>query len=131
MFLVVLVFFKEAADLLQILSGRSLISKPVKTYTSQLDDQKKFIKLSQEAFFKPRWRPGLCPCPAFSALMSVAQLFTELGYLKSIDEVKHYLVTAAPVSKLLFPSQPGMCSQVQGGLPCRRSIQPVRDVGNG
>lgn len=98
-FIVILIFFKEVSDVLQILSGRSLISRLAMPYTSQQDDQKEFIELARETFFTPRRQPKSCPSPAFSALISVAETFTESGLLRSFNDVRHYLATAAAVSK--------------------------------
>lgn len=97
MFLVIFAFFQEVGQLLHILSGRSLASRRYKLYPAQKGGQKAFYRHSQDAFFKPcseRLTPGP---PAFQALLSVAESFTKQGYLRSIDDIEHYLAGLAAV----------------------------------
>ncbi|RYP51043.1 hypothetical protein DL768_003543 [Monosporascus sp. mg162] len=96
-FLVILAFISENQDLLHILSGRGLISKPNKLYDAEKEDQKMFYKSAQEQFFEPRRRSNPQPSRAFPALLSTAKIFTKEAYLRTIPEVKHYLLTVAVV----------------------------------
>ncbi|RYP92196.1 hypothetical protein DL770_001703 [Monosporascus sp. CRB-9-2] len=99
-FLVILAFISENQDLLHILSGRGLISKPAKLYKAETEDQKMFYKSAQELFFEPRRRSNPQPSRAFPALLSTAKIFTKEAYLRTIPEVKHYLLTVAVVRTL-------------------------------
>ncbi|RYP08906.1 hypothetical protein DL764_001616 [Monosporascus ibericus] len=94
-FLVILAFISENQELLHILSGRGLIAKPDKLYKAEREDQKMFYKSAQEQFFEPRRRSNPQPNRAFPALLSTAKIFTKEAYLRTIPEVKHYLLTVA------------------------------------
>ncbi|RYP81162.1 hypothetical protein DL769_002110 [Monosporascus sp. CRB-8-3] len=96
-FLVISAFISENQDLLHILSGRGLISKPDKLYQAEKEDQKMIYKSAQEQFFEPRRRSNPQPSRAFPALLSTAKIFTREAYLRTIPEVKHYLLTVAVV----------------------------------
>lgn len=105
-FLIVIAFILEIKELLRILSGRGLISRPPQRYEAEKEKQKRFYELAQATFFKPRCQPEACPSQLFTAVLSVANNFAKSGYLRSIEEVRYFLVTVAPVS--LRP-----CSQPQ------------------
>lgn len=98
MFLVVLAFLQDIGELLYILSGKSLASRRYKLYPAQQGDQEAFYRKAQEAFFKPCSQHRSSASPASRALVSVAEMFTQGGYLRSIAEIKHYLVGVAAVS---------------------------------
>jgi hypothetical protein len=98
-FVVVVTFIFEIKDLLNILSGRGLVSKPDKLYKNQEQQQKRFYKSAKEDFFEPRACSRPIPYRTYTALLSVAKIFTREAYLKTISEVKHYLVTVAVVRK--------------------------------
>ncbi|GAB1316979.1 peptide transporter ptr2 [Madurella fahalii] len=95
MFLVILIFLEEIGELVYILSGRSLASRRHKLYKTEEKNQKLFYKSSKESFFEPRYRRAEPNCAASSALLSVAEKFTQGGHLRSIAEIKHYLVSVA------------------------------------
>ncbi len=95
-FLIVYAFCREARGLLRILSGGGLISRR-QLYKTEEEKQKRFYESARETFFGPRSRPGAAPSPHFTALLSVANAFAEIGYLRNIEEVKYYLVIAAAV----------------------------------
>jgi len=99
MFLAVLVFLQDITELVYILSGRSLASRRQKLYKAEERDQEAFYKSVQETFFKPLYRRRDLTTPAFWALLSVADKFTQSGLLRSIEEIRHYLVSVASVSK--------------------------------
>lgn len=109
-FLVVLVFLLDIADLVYTLSGRSLASRRHKLYKAEERDQEGFYKFARETFFKPH-RQEL-QTPAFSALLYVAEKFTKGGLLRSIAEIKHYLVSVATVSQALRPNNRHMCTRL-------------------
>ncbi|RYP42467.1 hypothetical protein DL767_000155 [Monosporascus sp. MG133] len=96
-FLVTLAFISENRDLIHILSGSGLISSPDSQYGAEREDQKMFYKSAQEQFFEPRRLRNPPPSRAFPALLSMAEFFTEEAYLRTIPQVKHYLVTIAVV----------------------------------
>ncbi|KAK0750989.1 hypothetical protein B0T18DRAFT_60059 [Schizothecium vesticola] len=48
-----------------------------------------------KSFFEPHYRGSGSGIPTFMALLSVAQTFTKGGYLRSIAEIEHYLITIA------------------------------------
>lgn len=98
MFLVILIFLEDIGELLYILSGRSLGSRRHKLYKAEEKNQKAFYKKSKESFFEPRYRHPEPNSAAFSALLFVAERFTQGGYLRSVAEIKHYLVSVAAVS---------------------------------
>ncbi|KAK0716229.1 hypothetical protein B0H67DRAFT_645873 [Lasiosphaeris hirsuta] len=95
MFLVILAFLQETGQLLYILSGRSLASRCYKMYPAQKREQEAFYRKAQEVFFKPWSQRPNSGAPAFRALVSVAEMFTQGGYLRSIDEIEHYLACVA------------------------------------
>lgn len=97
-FLIVFAFVLETRELLRILSGRGLISRPLQRYEAEREKQKRFYESARVTFFKPRCLPEACPSQWFTAVLSVANDFAELGYLRSIEEVRYFLVTVAPVS---------------------------------
>jgi hypothetical protein len=104
MFLVVIVFLQDIAELVYILSGRSLSSRRHKLYKAEEREQALFYQSARETFFAPRYEAYNAPnpeWPAFSALLSVAERFTEDGLLRSIGEVRHYLTSVAAVSRAL------------------------------
>ncbi|KAK3378839.1 hypothetical protein B0T24DRAFT_674678 [Lasiosphaeria ovina] len=92
MFLVVFNFLQDMGQLLYILSGRSLTSRCYELYRTEQEDQEAFYMSAQEAFFKPCYQDRNSGFPAAMALLSVAETFTKNGYLRSIAEIKHYLV---------------------------------------
>ncbi|KAI3323947.1 hypothetical protein HD806DRAFT_496045 [Xylariaceae sp. AK1471] len=94
-FLVVLAFLAEIQELLNILSGRGIVPRPDKLYKAEEEDQKRFYKTAQEIFFEPRCCDQQVPCRDFSALLAMARIFTKEAYLRTIPDVKHYLVTVA------------------------------------
>ncbi|KAI8631752.1 hypothetical protein F5Y19DRAFT_402904 [Xylariaceae sp. FL1651] len=94
-FLVVLAFLAEIQELLNILSGRGIVPRPDKLYKAEEEDQKRFYKTAQEIFFEPRCCDQQVPCRDFSALLAMARIFTEEAYLRTIPDVKHYLITVA------------------------------------
>jgi len=101
-FLVVLLFFQEIGELLYALSGRTcLASRRHKLYGAQQKDQHAFYQSSKTSFFEPFYQGPASRTPAFVALVSVAEIFTKGGYIRSIAEIKHYLVTLAAVSRSL------------------------------
>ncbi|KXX81303.1 Peptide transporter PTR2 [Madurella mycetomatis] len=104
MFLVILIFLEDIGELLYILSGRSLASRRHKLYKAEEKNQKAFYKKSKESFFEPRYRHSEPNSAAFFALLSVAERFTQGGYLRSIAEIKHYLVSVA--AAVLSPGDP-------------------------
>jgi len=97
-FIAVLVFINHAKLLLRILSGKGLISRPQMRYDTEKENQRRFYESAQRKFFKPHSRCDACPSRAFVALLSVADVFAQAGYLRSIAEVKYYLITVAGVS---------------------------------
>lgn len=99
-FVVVVAFIIEIKDLLHILRGNGLVSKSEKLYKAQIAEQKRFYKSAKEDFFEPRASSRPMPYRTYTALLSVAKLFTQEAYLKSISEVKHYLMTVAVVRKI-------------------------------
>ena len=132
-FLVVLVFLLDIAELGFILSGRSLSSRRHKLYKAEERDQEGFYKFAREAFFKPHHRQELQP-PAFSALLYVAEKFTKGGLLRSIAEIEHYLVSVAAVSQALGPNSRhivcptesnAMIDNFPDGLSTRRSLEAI------
>jgi len=99
-FLVVLVFFQEIRELLYALSGRTcLASRRHKLYGAQQKDQDAFYQSAMKTFFEPYYQGPASGTPAFMALLSVAEIFTKRGYIRSIAEIKHYLVALAAVSR--------------------------------
>jgi hypothetical protein len=113
MFLVVIVFLQDIAELVYILSGRSLSSRRHKLYKAEERDQEDFHRSAHEAFFKPRYDHQTLKAPAFLALLSVAEKFTEDGLLRSMAEIEHYLVSVAAVSRALDPSYRSVPSEPQ------------------
>ena len=129
MFLVVLLFLQDIAELVYILSGRSLPSRRYKLYKAEETDQEDFYRSVREEFFKPRYRRQNFKTPAFLALLSVAEKLTEGGLLRSIAEIKHYLVSVAAVSKAFGPSNRpaptvsnAMINKFSGRPSTRRSL---------
>lgn len=103
-FLVVLVFLQEIGELLYVFSGRTcLASRRHKLYGAQQGDQDTFYQSAMRSFFEPYYQGSGSGTPAFMALLSVAETFTKGGYLRSIAEIEHYLITIAAVSILLPP----------------------------
>ncbi|KAI0121021.1 hypothetical protein BJ170DRAFT_157111 [Xylariales sp. AK1849] len=99
-FLVVVAFLAEIQDLLHILSGSGLLSKPEKLYKAEEEEQKRFYKSIKEEFFEPRSCDGQLPHRNYNALLSVAKIFTRESYLRTAHDVKHYLVS---VANAVFP----------------------------
>lgn len=97
MFLVIFVFFQDISQLLYVLSGRSLDSRRYKLYNAEEEDQKRFYHSAQKLFFSPRGKDHNSSRPTFLALLSVAEVFTKRGSLRTIPEIKHYLVGVAAV----------------------------------
>ena len=98
MFLAVLVFLQDIAELVYTLSGRSLASRPQKLYKAEEKRQEALYRSVLEAFFMPRYARRDVTLPAFLALLSVAEKFIKSGLLRSVEDVKHYLVSVASVS---------------------------------
>lgn len=129
MFLVVIVFLQDIVDLVYILSGSSLSSRRHKLYKAEEREQDAFYKSAREALFTPLYEAYNAPnpkSPAFLALLSVAEKFTEDGFLRSIAEVRHYLVSVAAVSQALESSRGpiltpfyAMTNPFLGGFPAR------------
>jgi hypothetical protein len=102
MFLAVLLFLQDIAQLVYTLSGRSIASRRQKLYKAEEAGQRTFYLSARETFFEPRRRCQREPrSPPFLALLSVAEKFTESGLLRTISEIKHYLVSVAAVRPLL------------------------------
>jgi hypothetical protein len=101
MFLAVLVFLQEIAELVFILSGRIIASRRQKLYKVEERDQEAFYLSALDTFFEPRRRRQDMEEPealAFQALLFVAEKFSQAGLLRAIAEIKHYLVDVAAVS---------------------------------
>jgi hypothetical protein len=101
MFLAVLLFVQDVAELVYTLSGRSIASRRQKLYKAEEKDQEAFYLSAQETFFEPRRRcQAESPSPPFRAVLSVAEKFTKSGLLRNIGEIRHYLVSVAAVSPI-------------------------------
>jgi hypothetical protein len=95
---------QEIGKLLDVFSGRTcLASRRHKLYMAQQGDQDAFYRSAMKSFFELHYQGSSSGTPAFMALLSVAETFTKGGYLRSIAEIEHYLVTIAAVSILLPP----------------------------
>jgi hypothetical protein len=121
MFLAVIVFLQDIAELVYILSGSSLSSRRHKLYKAEEREQDAFYKNAREIFFAPRYDAYNAPnpeWPAFFALLSVAETFTKDGLLRSISEVRHYLASVAPVSQALGPGCGAFSAPLDGMTQC-------------
>jgi hypothetical protein len=115
MFLVILVFLRDLGDwYLYTLSGRSLAPKRHKLYQAQQGDQEAFHRKAQKVFFEPCSRHRSSTYSAFRALASVAEMFTQSGYLQSIAEIKQYMISVASVSSVCHGIRgfPFLCSHL-------------------
>lgn len=97
MFLAILVFLQDITELLCILSGKSISSRPNKVYPTQRDDQETFFSKAQNEFFKPRYQCPASKSPTIFALLSVAETVTKRGILRSLADIRHYLASVATV----------------------------------
>jgi hypothetical protein len=108
MFLAVLLFLQEIAELVYTLSGRSIASRRQKLYKAEERDQEAFYLSVLDTFFEPRRRCQEEPeALAYLVLLSVAEKFTQAGLLRTIAEIKHYLVDVAAVSLSFFSFRRG------------------------
>jgi hypothetical protein len=96
-FRLVLTFSNDFGDLVQSLLSSQWISKPKKRYTAEQENQRRFSEAMRDRFFRPRYQHQAYPDAAFPALLSVAELLVELGYLKNENAIKRYLVAISTV----------------------------------
>lgn len=107
MFLAVLIFLQDIAGLVYVLSARGLGWRRHKLYKAEENSQAAFCTAARAKFFEPRVRSPQFQTPAFSALLSLAEKLTEGGILRSIAEIRFYLVSVATVSGALrYPTYP-------------------------
>ncbi|KAL2198279.1 hypothetical protein P885DRAFT_34508 [Corynascus similis CBS 632.67] len=95
MFLAVLIFLQDIAGLVYVLSARGLGWRRHKLYKAEENSQAAFCTAARAHFFEPRVRSSQFQTPAFSALLSLAEKLTEGGILRSIAEIRFYLVSVA------------------------------------
>lgn len=121
-FLLVLVFLKEAHDLLYKFSWCGQLSKlPLDLYT-QRDAHARFLKLAEEQFFEPRSRDKSLN-KDYRAMLSLAKAFAEEPFFKTVDEIKHYLVGIAGVSSSsIYVFGRSMSNRLIGYIPSGRAV---------
>jgi len=99
MFLIVFAFLQDIGEqFLHILSGRTLSSGRQKLFSTQKGDQEVLCKEASKSFSRLRTQNPNSKSSAFRALISVAEMLTREGHLRSFDEIKHYLIALATVS---------------------------------
>jgi hypothetical protein len=108
MFLLVFSFLEDVVgeQFLHILSGRTLSSGRHKLFSTEKEEQAVFYRKAKISFFRPSTEHMSSRPPAFGALISVAELLTSRGHLRSFAEIKHYLIVLAGVSYPLPPHLP-------------------------
>lgn len=97
-FIAVIAYLTEINELLDRLSGWGLFSKPEKRYKAAEEEHKRFYKSVKEEFFEPR-SCGWVPHPNYNALLSIAKNFAREACLRTAQDVQHYLISVAVVSK--------------------------------
>jgi hypothetical protein len=96
-FLVVVAFMADIQDLLRILSGSGLLSKPEKLYRAEAEEQRRFYKAVKEEFSEKSIHQDHDTRRRYNALLSVAKMFAREAYLRKSHEVKRYLVSISMV----------------------------------
>ncbi|KAK4245419.1 hypothetical protein C7999DRAFT_34182 [Corynascus novoguineensis] len=95
MFLAVLIFLQDIAGLVYVLSARGFGWRRHRICKAEENSQAAFCTTARAKFFEPRVRSLKFQTPAFSALLSLAEKLTEGGILRSIAEIRFYLVSVA------------------------------------
>jgi hypothetical protein len=99
MFLVVLAFLQEiGGQFLHILSGGNRSSGRYRLFSTQKGDQKAFSREVRESFQRLCAQQPSSNSSVFRALISVAEMLTSRGHLRTVAEIKHYLIALANVS---------------------------------
>lgn len=130
-FTAVIAYLTEINELLDRLSGWGLFSKPEKRYKAAEEEHKRFYKSVKEEFFEPR-SCGWVPHPNYNALLSIAKNFAREACLRTAQDVQHYLISVAVVSKHHRPqclaSSPNN-ARIQGCFPPRQGVSGLHFVG--
>jgi hypothetical protein len=94
-FTVVLCFCQEVKFLVDIFSGLSFTSKheSTKMYPTQRESIETFYDSANRNFFEPLRATNKPAHQHFTALLSVVETLTGLGYFGSLAEIRHYMRT--------------------------------------
>lgn len=92
-------FLEECGELLQILSGRGVTTSCMSPGTSTGQSQSEVQTAIKSSFIQPlQNNKFFVDNLSAQRLLVVADRFVELGYLRSIDETRRYLINVGNVS---------------------------------
>jgi hypothetical protein len=92
-------FLEECGDLLQILSGRGVTTSSLSPGTSTGQSQSEVQAIIKSSFIQPlQNNKFFVDNLSAQRLLVVADRFVELGYLRSIDDTRRYLINVGSVS---------------------------------
>lgn len=97
LYLAFFLFLRDNKEALRILAGRRFMLRSKKSDDEEAakEDQEIFFALAKNSFFKPRRSTAIST--SFTALLSVAENYTRIGYLQTVEDIKYYLYSAALV----------------------------------